>query len=95
MLKEHLEHIDEVAAIACGLYGKEWKHIPGWSRDIWRDTVRRVTPESDATDVERCAVKAVAQWYKVRRAKAQAEAEEIDETPAETIADKPKRPKRT
>jgi hypothetical protein len=67
-MDEHKEHVEEIAQAAAALYGQDWRHIPGWTRDRWRDVVRQ-TPRGGGDNVmERAAGCAIDEWYKRRGA---------------------------
>lgn len=68
----HKEHIEEIAQAAAALYGQDWRVIPGWTRDRWREAVRNTNRGGGDNDMDRIAGRAIDEWYKRREGVADA-----------------------
>jgi hypothetical protein len=85
---DHKEHLEEIAHAAAALYGQEWQHIPHWTKEMWKETVRLTPRAGGDTHIERFAGQAIDEWYKKR------EEPPAEPKPAEPVADKKTKKKR-
>lgn len=90
----HKDHLEEIAQVAASLYGQDWKAIPGWTKDRWREAVRNTNRAGGDNDMDRIAGQAIDEWYKKQEAPAAVEA--TPETPVivETTPETPKTTKK-
>lgn len=76
----HLGSIEEIAKAAATEYGQDWATLPYYSRDIWREAVRQTERGGGQTEVERCAGRAIEQWYQA-----------LEPAPVKIVEEKPKK----